>query len=78
MAKRPRNICDNEIEELVFDCDSEEQCATDVSENESTNDLSEDTDDSIIENEEWHEKIRHSYITSVHCSYSWIDSWCCT
>jgi hypothetical protein len=57
MAKRPRNICD-EIEELVFDSDSEEQYTTDESENESMHDLSEDTDDSITENEEWHEKRR--------------------
>jgi hypothetical protein len=46
MAKRPRNICDDEIE------DSEEQYTSYESENESTNDLSEDTDDSIRENEE--------------------------
>jgi hypothetical protein len=51
MAKRPRNICD-EIEELVFDSDSEEQYTTDDSENECMHDLSEDTDDSITENEE--------------------------
>jgi hypothetical protein len=46
MAKRLRNICDNEIE------DSEEQYTSDESENESSNDLSEDTDYSITENEE--------------------------
>jgi hypothetical protein len=46
MAKRPRNICDNEIE------DSEEQYTSDESENESSNDLSEYTDYSITENEE--------------------------
>jgi hypothetical protein len=42
-------ICD-EIEELVFDSDSEEQFTTDDSENECTNDISEGIDHSIPEN----------------------------
>jgi hypothetical protein len=37
MAKCPRNICGNEIEELVFYSDSEEQYTSDEWENESTN-----------------------------------------
>jgi hypothetical protein len=32
MAKRPRSMCDNEIEELVFDSDSQEQYTTGKSE----------------------------------------------
>jgi hypothetical protein len=42
-------IC-NEIEELVFDSDSEEQFTTDDSENECTNYISEGIDHSIPEN----------------------------
>jgi hypothetical protein len=58
MEKCLRNICDDEIEELVFYSDSEAQYTTDESEYDSTNDLSGDTDDIITENEEWHEKRR--------------------
>jgi hypothetical protein len=48
MVKRPRDICDDEIE----DSDTEEQYTSDESENECTNGLSGETDDSITENEE--------------------------
>jgi hypothetical protein len=56
MAKHAHNICD-ETEKFVFDSECEEMFMSDNSESESTNDLSEYTDHSIPENEEWHERI---------------------
>lgn len=41
-----------QVKELVFESDSEEHFTSDDSENESTKDLSEDTDHGITENEE--------------------------
>jgi hypothetical protein len=56
MAKRPRNIGASEMEELVCDSDSEEQCASDNSDNNFTHDFSEDGGGIVEANEEWHER----------------------
>jgi hypothetical protein len=67
-VKRPRNICDDEIE----DYDSDEQYTSDESENECTNGLSGDTDDSITENEELHDKRRED--RTIICQFTAPDN----
>jgi hypothetical protein len=64
MAKRPRNIAANEREELVFD--SEEQFASDGSDNDFAHDLSEDSDGIVGADEKWHDRRGEDRATVHH------------
>jgi hypothetical protein len=64
MAKRPRNIAANEIEELVFD--PEEQFASDGSNNDFAHDLSEDSNGIVGADEEWHDRRGEDRATVHH------------
>jgi hypothetical protein len=56
MAKHQHDIATNEIEELVFYSDSEEQFASDDSGNDFTQDLSEDSDGIVEADKERHNR----------------------
>jgi hypothetical protein len=68
MAKHPRNITANEIEDLVFyfDFDSEEQFASDSSDNNFAHDLSEDSDGIVGADEKWHDRRGEDRATVPH------------
>jgi hypothetical protein len=62
MAKRPRTIGSNEMENLFvfFNSDSEAQFASDESDNDFTRDFPEDSDGIVEADEEWRERIREN------------------
>ena len=53
MAKRVRYVAVSETEELICNSDSEEQCVSDDSDVEAADDLSEDSDNSVLTDQLW-------------------------